>query len=44
MARTNEVLHRRWQKKRLINLSMAECLPHAPRQNLIRPSLVSEIY
>jgi hypothetical protein len=30
MVRTNEVLHRRWQKQRLFDLPGAECLAHVP--------------
>jgi hypothetical protein len=44
MVRRNEVMHRRGQKQRLIDLPRAECLAHAPTQNLIRPSLASEIH
>src|SRR6266849_8160941 len=44
MVRRNEVLHRRGQKQWLIDLPRPECLAHAPRQNLIRPSQASEIH
>jgi hypothetical protein len=43
MVLGHEVAHRRRQKQRLIDLPGAECLAHARRQNLTRPSLASKI-
>src|SRR5208337_1572438 len=43
MVLGHEVAHRRRQKQRLIDLPGAECLAHAGRQNLTRPSLASKI-
>jgi hypothetical protein len=43
MALGHKILHPRGQKQRLIDLPGAECLAHAARQNLTRPSLASKI-
>jgi hypothetical protein len=42
MVLGHEIPHRRGQKQRIIDLPGAECLAHAARQNLTRPSLASK--
>jgi hypothetical protein len=43
MVLGHKILHRRWQKQRLIDLPGAECLAHAAGENLTRASLASKI-
>ena len=43
MVLGHKILHRWWQKQRLIDLPGAECLAHAAGENLTRASLASKI-
>jgi hypothetical protein len=43
MVLGHKILHRWWQKQRLIDIPGAECLAHAAGENLTRASLASKI-